>query len=76
MEPLQDCLEKTWRVTIKDGRQFTGTCTCVDKRKNVLLTHTVEYAQEIASRDNSQHGRHLGLVMIPGNEIVKAEIKI
>ncbi|CAG8511800.1 7833_t:CDS:2, partial [Paraglomus brasilianum] len=55
------------KIAVSDGRIFFGTFVCVDKYKNMILAHTDEY------RDDEK--RFVGLVMIPGKHLVKAEIE-
>ncbi|KAI7908244.1 uncharacterized protein BX663DRAFT_464895 [Cokeromyces recurvatus] len=62
---LKSYLNFKCRIKITDGRTFIGTFVCIDKQKNIILAHTEEF------RENEK--RLVGLVMIPGNHLVKVE---
>ncbi|CAG8616973.1 7846_t:CDS:2, partial [Paraglomus occultum] len=64
---LRSYLNLKAKVAVSDGRIFFGTFVCIDKYKNMILAHTDEY------RDDEK--RFVGLVMIPGKHLVKAEIE-
>ncbi|CAG8740884.1 32679_t:CDS:2, partial [Racocetra persica] len=55
------------KITASDGRVFLGTFMCIDKYKNIILSQTEEF--------RSDEKRFVGLVMIPGKHLVKAEIE-
>lgn len=42
LDRLKDALNKTFRLTIADGRSFTGTLVCLDKELNLILSNTTE----------------------------------
>ncbi|KAL1936230.1 hypothetical protein VTP01DRAFT_364 [Rhizomucor pusillus] len=62
---LRSYLNFKARITISDGRVFIGTFVCTDKEKNIILAHTEEF--------RGDEKRLVGLVMIPGKHLVKAE---
>ncbi|KAI8626773.1 hypothetical protein F5Y19DRAFT_478263 [Xylariaceae sp. FL1651] len=88
---LKSLLNKTLRVHATDGRIFVGTFKCTDTDRNVVLSLTYEYRQPsqqklaeaaaAAAGTNSQTvkadmtSRYLGLVVIPGEHIVKMEVE-
>ncbi|KAI9279998.1 hypothetical protein BY458DRAFT_501012 [Sporodiniella umbellata] len=65
IQKLQSYLNFQARIQITDGRLFVGTFMCIDKQKNVILANTKEYREE--------EERLVGLVMIPGEHLVKME---
>eukprot|EP00727_Mastigamoeba_balamuthi_P007457 m51a1_g3331 hypothetical protein (89) ;mRNA; r:373336-373602 len=42
VDSVQAMLGKTLRITVHDGRKFTGTFMCVDAELNVVLGGTTE----------------------------------
>ncbi|KAH8166195.1 hypothetical protein CIB48_g2041 [Xylaria polymorpha] len=85
---LRSLINKTLRVHATDGRMFIGTFKCTDTDRNVVLSLTYEYRQpsqqklaEAAASSNSatvkadMTSRYLGLVVIPGEHIVKMEVE-
>nr|CAG8661095.1 2560_t:CDS:2 [Entrophospora candida] len=67
IQQLRSYLNLRARITISDGRIFNGTFMCIDKYKNIILSQTEEFRNE--------QKRFVGLVMIPGKHLVKAEIE-
>lgn len=67
VQELRSYLHLKARVTVTDGRMFCGTFTCVDKQKNIILANSDEFRKG--------EKRHVGLVMIPGKHITKAEVE-
>ncbi|KAG1473274.1 hypothetical protein G6F56_001048 [Rhizopus delemar] len=65
IQKLASYLNFQARIKITDGRIFVGTFMCIDKQKNVILANTKEYREE--------EERLVGLVMIPGEHLVKME---
>ena len=71
---MEDLLDKTLRCTLSDGRFVVGTFQCLDKQRNFILTNCTE-----TRRVKDEHGveceskRNLGLVLVPGKHLVKAE---
>lgn len=43
IQQLTSYLNFKSRIQITDGRIFIGTFVCIDKQKNIILTHTEEY---------------------------------
>ncbi|TGJ88476.1 hypothetical protein E0Z10_g316 [Xylaria hypoxylon] len=88
---LKSLINKTLRIHATDGRMFIGTFKCTDTDRNVVLSVTHEYRQPsqqklteataAAASENSQTvkadmtSRYLGLVVIPGEHIVKMEVE-
>ncbi|KAK7743314.1 hypothetical protein SLS62_010686 [Diatrype stigma] len=85
---LKSLINKTLRVHTTDSRMFVGTFKCTDPNSNVILSLTHEYRQpsrqklaelaatadpgsEMVSADMTS--RYLGLIVIPGEYIVKME---
>ncbi|KAB5578542.1 hypothetical protein GE09DRAFT_1052559 [Coniochaeta sp. 2T2.1] len=89
-EFLRSLLNKNLRVTTTDARMFWGQFKCTDPDSNVVLAHTYEYRQPSAEKlveASAQTGgdassvkvdmtsRYLGLVVVPGQYIVKMEVE-
>ncbi|KAI0536760.1 LSM domain-containing protein [Xylaria digitata] len=88
---LKSLINKTLRVHATDGRMFIGTFKCTDTDRNIVLSLTYEYRQPsqqklaeavaAAMSDNSQNikadmaSRYLGLIVIPGEHIVRIEVE-
>ncbi|KAI1115730.1 hypothetical protein F5Y14DRAFT_112958 [Nemania sp. NC0429] len=88
---LKSLINKTLRIHATDGRMFVGTFKCTDTDRNVVLSLTYEYRQPsqqtlteaaaAAAMNNTQTvkaemtSRYLGLVVIPGQHIVKMEVE-
>lgn len=51
LQQLKATLNKLYRLTIQDGRSFTGTLVCLDKELNVILSGTTEVNSEGEERD-------------------------
>lgn len=63
---------RTSIVHIQDGRAFCGTFLCVDSGRNIILANTDEMRLTSEGRTST---RNVGMVMIPGNFIVKVEVQ-
>ncbi|KAF3021492.1 hypothetical protein G7054_g8902 [Neopestalotiopsis clavispora] len=85
---LQSLVNKTLRVYTTDARLFVGTFKCTDPQSNLVLSLTHEYRQpsqqkllEAAASLESDTlraemtSRYLGLVVVPGEHIVKIEVE-
>ncbi|OHE97452.1 LSM domain-containing protein [Colletotrichum orchidophilum] len=87
---LTSLLNKNLRVLATDGRMFLGQFKCTDPDRNVVLAHTYEYRQPSAQRraeaakkategnasvTMDMTSRYLGLVVVPGQYIVKIEVE-
>lgn len=59
-------------VYIPDGRAFCGTLVCVDSGRNIILANTDETRLTPEGRTST---RNVGMVMIPGNYVVKVEVQ-
>ncbi|KAL7273504.1 hypothetical protein RUND412_003642 [Rhizina undulata] len=89
---LQGFINRTLRITTTDKRMFVGELKCTDKDKNLILTKTHEYhsptendlLSNAANAGADARGklkltlrsRYLGLVVIPGEYIVKVEEEV
>lgn len=63
---------RTSVVHIPDGRAFCGTFLCVDSGKNIILANTDETR---VTPEGSTSSRNVGMVMIPGDCVVKIEVE-
>ncbi|KTW32211.1 uncharacterized protein T551_00893 [Pneumocystis jirovecii RU7] len=63
---LESWLLKTVRITLSDFRVFTGKLICIDNEGTVILSGT----QEV----NKGKKRSIGLVVLPGKNIIQFEI--
>ncbi|KAK1963602.1 LSM domain-containing protein [Colletotrichum eremochloae] len=87
---LTSLLNKTLRIFATDGRMFLGQFKCTDPDRNVVLAHAYEYRQPSAQRraeavqeaaegtgtvSMDMTSRYLGLVVVPGQYIVKVEVE-
>ncbi|KAH7375638.1 LSM domain-containing protein [Plectosphaerella cucumerina] len=87
---LSSLLNKTLRIVASDGRMFLGVFKCTDPDSNVILADTYEYrqpsAQEqedakraagsgVTSLQMNMTSRFLGLIVVPGEHIVKIEVE-
>ncbi|KAJ1022455.1 hypothetical protein NDA16_003444 [Ustilago loliicola] len=63
---------RTSIVHIPDGRAFCGTFLCVDSGLNIILANTDETRTAAEGRTST---RNVGMVMIPGDYVVKVEIQ-
>lgn len=85
---LESLINKTLRVYTTDSRLFVGTFKCTDPQSNLVLSLTHEYRQpsqqkllEAAASLESDTlraemtSRYLGLVVVPGEHIVKIEVE-
>lgn len=80
IQKLASYLNFQARIKITDGRIFVGTFMCIDKQKNVILANTKEYREGWFLVIKVQlliylleEERLVGLVMIPGEHLVKME---
>ncbi|KAI1500246.1 hypothetical protein F5X99DRAFT_386921 [Biscogniauxia marginata] len=88
---LKSLLNRALRIYTTDSRMFIGTFKCTDTHRNIVLSLTYEYRQpsqqklaEAAAASSSSGqdtvkadmtSRYLGLVVIPGEHIVKMEVE-
>ncbi|KPM37355.1 hypothetical protein AK830_g9204 [Neonectria ditissima] len=85
---LSSILNKNLRVLTTDGRLFWGSFKCTDPDKNIVLASTYEYRQpsskqrsEAAEKAGNKNvtldmtSRYLGLVVVPGEHIVRIEVE-
>ncbi|KAH8803238.1 LSM domain-containing protein [Xylogone sp. PMI_703] len=84
---LTSLLNKNLRVTTTDSRMFLGQFKCTDTDLNVILSHTFEYrmpppnkASKLLEQGNDKvvidmTNRYMGLVVVPGEHIVKIELE-
>ncbi|CAG8486588.1 8404_t:CDS:2 [Ambispora gerdemannii] len=64
---LRSYLNLKARISVSDDRVFNGTFVCIDKYKNIILANTEEF--------RGVEKRYVGLVMVPGKHLIKAEIE-
>ncbi|KAI1378679.1 Sm-like ribonucleoprotein [Hypoxylon crocopeplum] len=86
---LKSLLNRKLRIYTTDGRLFIGTFKCTDTHSNVVLSLTYEYRQpsqqklaeaaaanlEKSTMITDMTSRYLGLVVVPGQHIVKMEVE-
>ncbi|KAI2783716.1 hypothetical protein F4815DRAFT_457679 [Daldinia loculata] len=88
---LKSLLNKNLRIYTTDGRIFIGNFKCTDTHSNIVLSLTYEYrepsqqklaeakaASSVSSADKvalDMTSRYLGLVVVPGEHIVKMEVE-
>ncbi|KAI0006299.1 hypothetical protein F4779DRAFT_596995 [Xylariaceae sp. FL0662B] len=86
---LKSLINQNLRIYTTDGRLFIGTFKCTDTHSNIVLSLTYEYRQPsqqklaeaaAASSDTltvkaDMTSRYLGLVVVPGEHIVKIEVE-
>ncbi|KAF3057378.1 N-alpha-acetyltransferase 38-A, NatC auxiliary subunit [Daldinia childiae] len=88
---LKSLLNKNLRIYATDGRIFIGNFKCTDTHSNIVLSLTYEYREpsqqklaeaKAASSSSSADkvaldmtSRYLGLVVVPGEHIVKIEVE-
>lgn len=70
---IMSYISSTVRVTISDGRKLTGRFDCVDKDLNIILNHATE--ERRIDSGSSVDTRNVGIIMIPGKELVKFEVR-
>ena len=83
---LKDTLYETYRVTTTDQRSFVGSFICIDKGLNIILSQAEEFLpddrkaeipawwpQSEVDGGGGYGGRQVGMVLIPGKEVVKVE---
>lgn len=85
---LESLLNRKLRIHTTDERMFWGDFKCTDPDRNIVLAHTYEYRQPSAqqlSKAAQEAGsdaksikmdmthRYLGLVVVPGEHIVRIE---
>lgn len=73
-------LNEQLRVSISDGRVFIGALICFDNHKNIILKDCSEFAKKtikLKSGDKERElTRYLGLVLIPGQHIVRCQVYV
>ncbi|KAL7901994.1 like-Sm domain-containing protein [Trichoderma sp. SZMC 28014] len=85
---LSSLLNQNLRIHTTDGRMFRGTFKCTDPDMNLVLGNTHEYRQpskeEVGAAAANTSGdsvsldmtsRYLGLIVVPGQYIVKMEVE-
>lgn len=87
---IEGYLGKTFHINARDGRLFVGTFKCVDNENNVILSTSHEYrmptekaqkraeselAAGIGNGRADMTSRFVGLIVIPGKEIMKIEVE-
>jgi len=86
-EYLTSLLNKNLRVTTTDDRIFLGEFKCTDTDLNIILSHTFEYRLPSPPKSSAiteawkdkvildMTSRYVGLVVVPGEHIVKIELE-
>ncbi|KAJ5041818.1 uncharacterized protein L3040_005384 [Drepanopeziza brunnea f. sp. 'multigermtubi'] len=78
---LSSLFNRTLRVTTTDTRMFLGHFKCTDSDRNIILAQTHEYRLPPPPKDiqpgqvMDMTSRYLGLVVVPGEHIVKIELE-
>eukprot|EP01117_Protostelium_nocturnum_P006852 TRINITY_DN2455_c0_g1_i5.p1 TRINITY_DN2455_c0_g1~~TRINITY_DN2455_c0_g1_i5.p1 ORF type:complete len:126 (+),score=38.20 TRINITY_DN2455_c0_g1_i5:175-552(+) len=74
IDRLKSFLSKNIRITISDGRIFTGSFLCVDSHRNFVIGSAEETQIRILSDETKKENkRTVGVVTIPGKHILKIE---
>ncbi|TPX64398.1 hypothetical protein SpCBS45565_g05913 [Spizellomyces sp. 'palustris'] len=68
IQRLRDYLNHKARITISDGRIFIGHFVCIDKGQNTILAGAEEF--------KNGERRFVGLIMVPGKHLIKAEFEV
>ncbi len=63
---IQEFLGQSMRLSIKDGRTFTGRFMTTDRDANIILQGSEEA--------RGPETRFVGMVCVPGREIIRIEI--
>lgn len=71
LDRARELLGKKLRLTLSDGRILQGLFACLDKSGTIVLNHAVEITSD--SKPKLINPRAGGVVIIPGQHIVKAE---
>ncbi|KAG5927916.1 hypothetical protein E4U42_001558 [Claviceps africana] len=82
-EYLSSLLNKNLRISTTDGRLFRGLFRCTDPDQNIVLANTYEYRRPsvaealpaAAECPDGMASRYLGLVVVPGQHVVKMELE-
>ncbi|KOS18428.1 N-alpha-acetyltransferase 38-B [Escovopsis weberi] len=90
-EYISSLLNQNLRVHTTDGRIFWGAFKCTDSDRNIVLANTYECrfppapAERTAATADDAEGnetseremasRYLGLIVVPGEHIVKLEVE-
>ncbi|KAM0754036.1 hypothetical protein T439DRAFT_170051 [Meredithblackwellia eburnea MCA 4105] len=67
VERLAQTLNTTYRVSVTDGRTFTGQFVCIDPQGHIVLDKCVE------TMAGTSGDREVGLVLVPQRHWVKVE---
>eukprot|EP00743_Colponemidia_sp_Colp-15_P009861 GILK01010806.1.p1 GENE.GILK01010806.1~~GILK01010806.1.p1 ORF type:complete len:107 (+),score=11.96 GILK01010806.1:40-321(+) len=75
VENVRSMLGCTMKIEVTDGRVMYGTFMCTDKMSNIILCRAHE-VRNVNNADGSkrEERRTLGLIMVPGQHVVKCEI--
>ncbi|KAG5943674.1 hypothetical protein E4U53_007017 [Claviceps sorghi] len=80
---LSSLLNKNLRISTTDGRLFRGLFKCTDPDQNIVLANTHEYRRPslaealpaVAECPEGMASRYLGMVVVPGQHVVKMELE-
>ena len=75
---LQSLFDKPLKVLLTDGRTIYGKFHCLDRDRNVVLVDVFARLPGTLSDGKSYTAdwRSLGIVMVPGKHLVKAEAEV
>mmetsp|Transcript_12613 Transcript_12613/g.24497 ORF Transcript_12613/g.24497 Transcript_12613/m.24497 type:complete len:122 (+) Transcript_12613:3-368(+) len=71
LHQLKKCVNRQARITLSDGRVVMGTFICFDYQGNVLMNNAEE--QKRGTGSNTIENRHLGMIMVKPQHLVKLE---
>ena len=71
IERVRQCLLRSVRVELGDGRIVQGTLECLDKLGNMILSDATDVSRSRSTRRTSR----LGLVMAPGHAKVSVKVR-
>ncbi|AFZ79249.1 small nuclear ribonucleoprotein-associated protein B, putative [Theileria equi strain WA] len=71
---MQQWLQYTVRVTVKDGRKFVGTLIAFDKHMNLVLADCEEFRMT-KGKEGKEIKRTLGFILLRGENIVSFTAK-
>ena len=67
-------LKKLFRIYLSDQRIIIGEFYCLDQYQNIILNDSIEFRYYNNKKILLHHQRKLGMVMIPGNHILKCQV--
>jgi len=77
---LQNLFDKPLKVLLSDGRTIIGKFVCIDRERNLVLVDAIAYlpsdSQLLDGSNPETDFRTLGVVMVPGKHLIKAEAEV